>query len=247
MALVKNAESGTIARNAVVLDLGDLARQAAILKAEAVEEAARIRRAGEEERTRLIADAREIGFAEGHAEGFKAGHAEGVEQGKAEALAVHAELLRKMDEGWTQALEAFESRRERLLSEARVDVLRLALKIAEKVTRRAIEVDPESVVAQLDAALEHVLAPTRLVVRVNPEDADIAASALPQRTAKLQNAQHVELRSDDSLQRGDCVIETVGGEIDARIDTQIERIVNALLPGATNVVNAEPTPPDVEP
>lgn len=243
MALIKNSESEMLVREAVVLDLGDLARQAASIKARAASEAEMILLNARAERERLIKDAAAEGFAEGKREGREAGLLAGLEAGKAEAYSANADLIRKIESGWSAALDDFEQRRTRLHTEARADVVRFALAIARRITRRIVDADPAAVETQLDAALRHVLEPTRLVVLVNPEDAEIAVSALPSLVARLAKSPHIDIRSDPSLNHGDCIIETRGGEIDARIDTQIERICEAIQPGAGILAPTLSAPP----
>lgn len=230
MALIKNAHTDSLARDAVVLDLGDLSAQAAAIIERAEREAARIRDQARKERERLIADGRREGFEKGMAEGLEQGRQAGREEGRREALEAMQERLQALDARWSAALEDFESNRKRLMVESRTDVLRLAVGIAERVTRRRVELDETAVTAQLEAALEYVLEPTRLAVLVHPEDVEIANAALPQLMARMSTSPHIEVRPEERLTRGDCIVETRGGEIDARIETQLERIVEALLP-----------------
>ncbi len=240
MALIKNAHSGSMAREAVVLDLGDLAAQAAAIIERAEREAAQVRDEARAERERLIADAHEIGFKQGIEAGQEQGRRAGYEEGKIEALNAMQNQLTELDARWSMAVEEFESRRQRLIIESRTDVLRLAVGIAERITRRRVAIDATAVEAQIEAALQYVLEPTRLVVRVHQEDVEAATLALPRLLARLSASPHIDVRPDDSLTRGDCIVETRGGEIDARIETQLERIVTSLLPQRPNEAPIDP-------
>ncbi len=80
MALIRHTEAASLAREAMVLDLGDLARQADELKALAEAEAERIVEGAVEQRRMILKGARD----EGYDEGYKCGHAEGVEAGQRE-------------------------------------------------------------------------------------------------------------------------------------------------------------------
>lgn len=233
MALIKNAQSDSLAREAVVLDLGDLAAQAAAIIERAEREAARIKDEARAERERLIANAHELGFQQGVEEGREHGRRAGYEEGRLEAIDAMQARLTELDTRWSAAVEEFESRRARLITASRTDVLRLAVGIAERVTRRRVAIDETAVEAQIEAAIEYVLEPTRLVVLVHPEDAETASAALPRLLAHLSASPHIEIRPDDGLTRGDCIVETRGGAIDARIETQLERIVTSLLPTST--------------
>lgn len=245
MALIKNSNAAQMAREAIVLDLGDLSRQAEVILRVARAKGEQIVEAARAERERLISDARAVGKAEGLAEGLAEGHRVGVEQGRAAAVQEHRAAIAALNTGWMNGLGVFVEARERMLAEAKRDVLALALGIAEKVTKRVIESDQGVVAAQMEAVLNLVLRPTRLQVKVNPSDRSTIEAALPALVAQYGHAEHVQIVDDATLARGSCVAKLAdgsgtggvnsggvsGGSIDASIDTQLNRIVEALLPG----------------
>jgi flagellar biosynthesis/type III secretory pathway protein FliH len=247
MALIKQANARDLARDAIVLDLGDLQRQGAMLVTQARAQAEAIIAEARAERQRILAGAAEQGHAEGLAAGHAAGHQAGFEAGRAAALAEFKDQLAKLDAAWSAAAESFNNSREHLLRSAQRDVLRVAVRIAERVTKRVIRIDPAVAAAQLEAVLAVVVRPTRLTVRIHPDDRPTVEAALPRLAAIFTAARHVELVEDPSLTRGSCIAVTrppgssdadtgLGGEIDASISTQLDRIVEALLP-------ADITPP----
>ncbi len=242
MPIVRGQTAVELARGAVVLDLGDLRNQADRIIASAKDRAAKIIDDAHAERARIISDAATIGRTEGLAEGLAEGHREGVQRGEDAGLNERRENLAKIESSWIEAMEQFVGRRERMLADARRDVLRLAIRIAEKVTKRVVAVDPGVVSAQLDAVLSLVMRPTRLLVTINPMDRELAMAALPGVLARHAGSEHVEFLDDARLARGSVVVKlvdtadgagaaAVGGEIDASIDVQLMRIADALLPG----------------
>lgn len=231
MAVVRQAESARVAKNAIVLDLGDLKRQGETIRALAAQEASAIIEKARAERARLAAGGREEGFVAGQLEGREAGFAKGKAEGHAAALAQSRDNLAKLDASWTQALSDFVTVREAMLSEARADVIRLALAIAERVVKRVIAADPNIVASQLAAALDLVSRSTRLTIAVHPDDEAAAREALPAITAKLGEGMHAQIMSDTSLTRGSVIVRTAtGGSVDAGIDVQLDRIARTLLP-----------------
>lgn len=245
MALIKNSNAAQMAREAIVLDLGDLSRQADVILRVAKAKAEQIVEAARAERERLMSDAAAIGKAEGLAEGLAEGHRVGVEQGRATAVEEHRAAIAALNTGWMSGLGVFVESRERMLAEAKRDVLALALGIGEKVTKRVIESDAAVVAAQLEAVLNLVLRPTRLQVKVHPSDRSTIEAAMPALVAQYGHAEHVQIVDDATLARGSCVAKLAdgsgaggagssgasGGSIDASIETQLNRIVEALLPG----------------
>lgn len=230
MALIRQSQLGDAIKNAVVLDLGDLMRQGEVLKAGARAEAARILAEGREERRRLVEGAAEEGRRDGLAKGLEEGRGKGEEEGRAALLAEFRPRLDALDKGWTEALAEFQARREELLTQARADVLVLAAQVADMVTRRAVELNGGAAEAQLESALGLVCGATKLVVRVNPREKRTFGEALRDLAGRFEAAEHAEVVPDESLPPGSCVVATpAGGEIDASIQTQLERIVRAIV------------------
>ncbi|MEM7621703.1 MAG: FliH/SctL family protein [Planctomycetota bacterium] len=231
MAVLKRADADISAKSAVVLDLRDLADQGRRLRQEAQQDAEKIRTEARAERERLIADAAD----EGHRSGLERGRAEGFdhgrEQGRAEARAEAAAKLQSLDAAWAKALDALGASQREWREAARAGVLNLSLEIARRVTRRVVELDPRAVDGPLEAALELVAAGTRPVICVNPADEEAVRDGLPRLARRLDQARDAELLVDEDVSRGSCVVRTAGqGTIDADIETQLERIVDALRP-----------------
>lgn len=232
MAVIRQANAVTLAKDAVVLDLGDLVRQGEHIKAAARAQADRIVADAKRERERLISDAQEIGRRAGEAAGLEQGRAAGIAEGRAAALSEFRERLSKLDENWTTAMTAFHRDRDTILLEAREDVLSLALALGERIVKKVIEVDREVVRDQLAAVLAQIAHPTRVTVRVHPADRSIVQEALPALMKSLGPEAHAELMDDGSLAPGSVVARTAsGGEVDGSIGTQLQRIADALLPG----------------
>lgn len=230
MALIKHAQSGDLASDAVVLDLGDLRREGERLRARAQAEADRIIAEARAERERLITGAREEGFElgkqEGHAEGVEEGRADGREEARAEA----APRLDALAQSLEQAVERVDAAHEQAMREARRDVLDLALAIGERVAKRAVELDEDAALKQVEAALEVLLRATDLAIQVHPDDAASVEEALPSLKTRLDRSARMRVEPDPSLTRGSAIVRTSGGEIDATVEGQIARIVDSLRP-----------------
>ncbi|MEO1007050.1 MAG: FliH/SctL family protein [Planctomycetota bacterium] len=230
MAVIPRADAEALARDAIVLDLGDLSRQGEALLARAQAAATQIITDARAERDRLIEGAAERGHREGDARGYAEGLARGREEGSAAAVAEMREQVDAFTEAWTRALEGFESLRRAILGEARRDVLRFAALMGERVAKRQVELDPDLAAAQLDAALELVMRPSRVRVRVSPDGSAALQRALPALAARLDASTDVDVVVDEALSPGSVLVEADATRIDATIETQVQRIVDALLP-----------------
>ncbi|MGD9692775.1 MAG: FliH/SctL family protein [Phycisphaerales bacterium] len=225
MGLIRRADAGTMVRDAVVLDLGDLSRQGEEILSRSRQQAQQIVAEAHRERERLIADAAEVGRKAGHAEG----HAQGRIEGREAALEADAEEISRLVGVWEEAAVRFEAQRDRLMGELRTDVLRLALAIAERVVKRVVEIDEGLAAREVESALELVAANSRAVVAVHPDDRTNVEGIVGGILRRFGRAGHVEVVEDETVTRGGCVIRSARGSVDARVETQLERIAQAVL------------------
>lgn len=229
MALIKQANSSVASRDAIVLNLGDLRREAERMRDEALAERDRILKDARAERDRIMAGASEAGYDAGYTEGLAQGTAKGETEGTDRAYAECCERVKAFEESFDTALGAVEEEREQVIREAKSDLMLFACAFAERVTKRVIELDHTVVDAQLEAALKLVLGSTRLSVVVHPGDREVCERIAPVLARRRVSESPVEFLEDESLGRGSVVLRTDKGTIDATVDTQIERIVSALV------------------
>lgn len=231
MALIRQANAARASRDAIVLDLGDLMRQGEAVKARAREEAARIVAEAKAERDRLVSGAAERGHKEGYGRGLEEGRIEGQADGREAAIIEFRDRLNKIETVWIAALRKFEQDRDAMMLSARQDILALAVAMGEAVTRRKIEIDPEVVVSQLTALLERVTAPTRLTIRIHPDDRATLERVVAGIMDRFGRSPQVDIVDAPELDRGSVVATTDSGcGVDASIRTQLDRIVQVLLP-----------------
>ena len=259
MPIVKNAQARELLGSAVVLDLSDVRREAVDIVASARLEADAIIDAAREEAARLTGGAAETGRAEGLEAGLAEGRETGLEagrtQGRAEAMASMEERLDAIATGWSASLEAFVAGRETLREEARRDLLRLSIAIAERVLGRLPAHDPGRVAEQAAAAIDMLASATAIRLRVHPEDLEIVKTHFEGIVGIAAAGQDHDLvfETDEAIVRGGCVAAAGDGEVDARLDVQMSRIVKGLFPellespsNDDSGLDQAPPPPAVE-
>lgn len=231
MPVIKGYTASGMMKEAIVLDLGDLGRQAARMQAAAEAKARKTISDAELEASRLIDDAKSKGHAEGHAEGLTRGIKEGREIGRQEAFKHTAPQLQQIQQAWTAAIQEWEALRSEIDREARQSIIDISLAVAEKLVHRIIEVDASVIVDQLGQAMSFILQPMDVVVRISPQDRAILEEAMPQLRAEFSNVTSIKLIEDPAMNHGGCVVSYGQGQIDASIETQIRRLTELMLPG----------------
>ncbi len=231
MGIIKRADLESYTRDAVPMDIGDLERQGRAVVAAAQEEAAQILRQANQDRKVLLDDASVLGKTQGYEAGHAEGHERGLTKGSEQSHAETSATLQMLNEQWSQALKEWEHDRSELLLCARTEVISLAAQIAARVIKRVIDLDPEIVVDQLETVLETLVTPTDIRVRIHPGDMELLERVMPAMVKECAACNHAELVEDPKLAPGSCVVSTKGGgQIDASIATQLDRVVATLLP-----------------
>jgi type III secretion protein L len=124
--------------------------------------------------------------------------------------------------------------RDKTLSETEQDILRLAVKLAEKIIGREIKTDKSAVVDIVANALRNAKRQDKLTIRVSQKD----YSTVQEKFAELSQSSrtsYVDIVPDPRVTLGGCIIESEVGTIDARLETQLRVLEKALL-GQTEMV-----------
>jgi flagellar biosynthesis/type III secretory pathway protein FliH len=154
-------------------------------------------------------------------EGFQAG----FEAGMAQAGERLAPIVSTLSEAHA-ALGAERAHQAEAVERHAVD---LALRIAEKTLGAALEARPEHVVDVVRGGLRRLLERDRVIVLVNPEDMELVRQATSELKATLGGIGELDVQSERRVARGGAIVRTHTGEVDGRLETQLERAREALL------------------
>src|SRR4051794_14629679 len=186
--------------------------------------------AAQEEAEKLKKQQHAKGLAEGRAEGLAAGLEEGRKAGHQQALAEHQANLTQLTTALSSGLEQLEAQRRQLEAEAGAEVIRLAVAIARRAAKKLGATDAAVLSANIDEAMKLVVHARDVRVAIHPSQRATLFATLPQLKLKWPALEHVELIEDATLAPGGCRIFTRGGEVDAALDEQIDRIAAELVP-----------------
>ena len=125
------------------------------------------------------------------------------------------------------ATEQLHAQRDRWLDQCQTETVRLGVAIAERLLRRTLATHPEAVINLVRSALEWSVGADYLSVRLHPADAELVTSAAA--SLHTEACATLDFVADESLARGDCIVETANGQIDARREVLTQRIADELL------------------
>ena len=129
---------------------------------------------------------------------------------------------------FTEIITAAYEKRETALGEVEQDVLKLSIKLAEKIIGREIKNDPKTIADIVANALRNIRQQQRLTVRIHPLDLP-KIEEFKSTFAQAGRMTFLDFEPDPKVNSGGCIIESEVGTVDARLETQLKILERALL------------------
>jgi flagellar assembly protein FliH len=245
MGLIKSADAPT---KLVAFSMKDIETAARAILVRAQQKAEQVLVAARTEAEMLKLQAHERGFIEGKGTGLEQGLQEGKKSGHDQALAENSAALTQLIQSLSTASGIFETSRDDLQNQGLVEVVHLACAIARRVTKRQGMIDPAVLTENLKDAMAMVSHAADVRVAVNPAQLQTLQAELPNLRLAWPQLKHIELTEDASISPGGARIFTTHGQVDADLDTQLDRVIAELSPQAGIAApNNSVAPPEASP
>lgn len=162
-------------------------------------------------------------------QGYKAGHdkgySDGFKEGKDMAMKQAQDMIK---DARGAALEAHRVSRE-YIDGRKEEIVNLALNIAEKIIGYKCSRSDEVITKIITDSINSCVAKKQLIIRVNPMDY-ASVDCRRDEISKIAGEKVIlNLIRDSSIKMGGCRLESESSFVDADIDSQLERIREALL------------------
>ncbi len=165
------------------------------------------------------------GFKRGYEVGKGAGHQAAFDAAKVEFSTDHARLIEAMHD----TISRYQELKRDLFIAARNDVLRFAVKVAEKVTKQVGVVNRNAATTNLEAALREVESKTDIVVTINPVDMLTMERFCEDLMQHAKDAENFTIIADEAVEPGGCTVGTPNVSIDATVSTQMKQIAELIV------------------
>jgi flagellar assembly protein FliH len=168
---------------------------------------------GDNELKQLLKQAHEDGYSIGFTDGRM------EEKKRVDALAKTV----------SEAVSNLEIYRSQLLERAEEGVIKLVLALARKIILKEPSISHEIILNITQHTLKSVVDPTDLKIRVNPDELNILKENKHSLEMIIGTNTSVKIEPDATVSTGGCIIETDFGDIDARIESQLDTMEKALM------------------
>ena len=200
--------------------------------ADAKAEAENIKKEAENDKSRILSEAvqeiqlqKETAIKEGHDEGYSAGKEEAMAQVREEMAAE----IKKANAKAEHTLKTADRAAKDYVKQAEEDVVTIVMQVVEKILPQHFIDVPQIILPVVKNALQKVRDQQEVIIHVPPDYYEMVLMARDEYKAMLTGGNaNITVHSDESLKVGDCLIETPNGNVDARLDTQLKLIEQAI-------------------
>lgn len=159
--------------------------------------------------------------------GYDAGRQEGYVVGEAAGRA----FWQQAEDALSQDRQSLVEKDRALLSEAEGEITRLVLLVANRVIGQKLRTDDQCVQSSLKQVLGSALRAREALVQAASGDFDHLWAKRQEWTASIPGLKQFDLQVDPNLTKGDLVLVTNQGTIDARVETILEQVADQLGAG----------------
>lgn len=157
---------------------------------------------------------------EAYEKGFAQGEKDGLELGAAKALKVVENIENLLDE-----IGRFRSD---IIKRHEKDIIELICAVAEKVVHHRVELNGTTIREAVIKAIQLATERRSVILKINPGEFDYIEQLKPELFKRFNELNSIEVVSSPSVKRGGCFLETRCGDVDARVETQMEMIRRRL-------------------
>jgi flagellar assembly protein FliH len=153
-------------------------------------------------------------------EAKKKGYSEGFNEGRKEALKSMEEGIENIFKG-SESIDMFKNE---LYGDVKQDVINLSLNIAKTIVKSETAANSDLIVQIIADAINKSSDAVNFTICLNPADYNVLNKNPETVKNFIAREANIDFLPDANLLPGDTVIKTDFGEIDARIETQLEQI-----------------------
>jgi flagellar assembly protein FliH len=157
-------------------------------------------------------------------EGYQKGFEEGAAQAELELRNQYNEMLQES----STILEQSYLLKQQIIQEAEPFLIEMSCSIAEKIVSRQLTVESEWVTDLIKTVLARRREKGIITLCISPSQFPYIQDAREELLLHIDSQAELQIIPDPSVHDHGCVVRSTFGSIDARIDTQLKEIKNAL-------------------
>lgn len=154
---------------------------------------------------------------------------ESYKKGFADAMAAQQKASAPILEAIAAMTEMIPVIRKDILEKQQEETVKLAIAIAEKILNREVSTHKEVILGVLKTVMKNIAETDGMKIRLHQQDFRYMMEVKKDFLQSFDGVRNVVFEEDASVKRGGALVETMFGEVDARLESQLEEIKKAML------------------
>jgi len=153
---------------------------------------------------------------------------EGFDKGKQAGVESEAKKIETILSDFRHALLDLEKVKKKNYLNAEKETVNLSLSIARKIVCHEVSINKEVVLNVIKQAFKKVVDHEKIKIKISPSDFKFIEQSEFKISKIIDNIDKVAFEEDKNISDGGCIIETNLGDIDARIEEQLQVVEEAF-------------------
>lgn len=165
---------------------------------------------------------------EAYAQGVDVGIKDGLSQLENKLNEREQELIQQQSGSLAELVSTQIESRNRFFDDVEQDLTQLAVNIAQKIIQKEVSTDKDIILNSVKRALSFVAGKSEISIKVSTNDHPKVQEVINTLTSTSDYIISTNLIADSNIIDGGCMIETSYGVIDARVDKQLDEIIQLI-------------------
>ncbi|WP_310598950.1 FliH/SctL family protein [Desulfobulbus sp.] len=146
---------------------------------------------------------------------------EAYNRGMADVAAQLKMELHQAISAFAEGCQKIDSQHKTMFQRNRAELINLVIMLTEKILHHELTTPRNVIAATLEAALEQAIESEEFYVTLHPDDLAIAETKVPELIASVRGLSRLVFKTDPSMSRGGCLLESPTCAVDASIELQL--------------------------
>lgn len=153
---------------------------------------------------------------------------EGRIRGFDEALRRYSEEVDHIVSRFRGIVAEVVNKKNQIIDRCEKDIMEVVMDLAKKVVKFIAAKDEKVVLRNITSALKKAKQKGKITIRINTEDVQLSNASRKLFAELVENVDDVTFVEDPNMEKGGCVVETLFGDVDASISSQLKEIEKAV-------------------
>lgn len=167
-------------------------------------------------------------LAEVQTQAYEEAYRLGIDEGRQKAFGEFSQLIEQKTNEFEQLLRTIEGAKTEILASNETHLVKLVLELASRLAVKTVEAHHEVIVDVIRQAVDVAQQEENVSVQVNPEHIEFLEELRKQTGRSVEFLKRLKLEPNDQIKVGGCIVQTNYGEIDARIETRLEKLADVF-------------------